>query len=148
MINHNYRLLLLYILILIAPPSIAILPRLSPWRLAAPHLPPSTLTLTLEEPSSSSSSSPSSAQPAQTLVLRLKRPKKKVSWKEGTVDNEFLNRKSSKKCCIFHKELPFDDDCSDDEDGGGGGGRDPPPMPHGGEDGAGPSRCCPHGGGH
>ncbi|XP_020106854.1 type 1 phosphatases regulator ypi1, partial [Ananas comosus] len=80
----------------------------------SPSPPTSTLTLTLEEPSSSSSSSPSSAQPPQTLVLRLKRPKKKVSWKEGTVDNEFLNRKSSKKCCIFHKELPFDDDCSDD----------------------------------
>ncbi|GFP81420.1 type 1 phosphatases regulator ypi2, partial [Phtheirospermum japonicum] len=31
-------------------------------------------------------------------------PKKKVSWKEGTVDNEFMNKKSSKKCCIFHKE--------------------------------------------
>jgi protein phosphatase 1 regulatory subunit 11 len=60
-------------------------------------------------------------------VLRLKRrAKKKVTWKEGTVDNECLGRKSSKKCCIFHKEVPFDEDCSDDEapeGGGGGGGR-------------------------
>jgi len=43
-----------------------------------------------------------------------------VSWKEGTVDNEGLGRKSSKKCCIFHKEVPFDEDCSDDEAPGGG----------------------------
>ncbi|PKU77835.1 protein phosphatase 1 regulatory subunit INH3 [Dendrobium catenatum] len=74
-----------------------------------------TLTLTLEEPSSSSSQPP----PPQTLVLRLKLPKKKVTWKEGTVDNELLGRKSSKKCCIFHKQKPFDEDDSEDEDGHG-----------------------------
>lgn len=49
-------------------------------------------------------------------MLKLKVPKKKVSWKEGTVDNEFMNKKSSKKCCIFHKEKPFDEDDSDAED--------------------------------
>lgn len=82
-----------------------------------------TQTLTLGIPSSSSSPSPppsssSSQQPREeTLVLRLKPKKKKVTWKEGTVDNEFLNRKSSKKCCIFHKEKPFDEDDSDDENG-------------------------------
>lgn len=48
-------------------------------------------------------------------MLKLKVPKKKVSWKEGTVDNEFMNKKSSKKCCIFHKEKPFDEDDSDSE---------------------------------
>ncbi|WCJ33328.1 Type 1 phosphatases regulator ypi1 [Euphorbia peplus] len=52
----------------------------------------------------------------QTLTLRLKRKEKKVTWKEGTVDNEFMQKKSSKKCCIFHKEKSFDEDCSDDED--------------------------------
>ncbi|PKA61933.1 hypothetical protein AXF42_Ash019139 [Apostasia shenzhenica] len=60
------------------------------------------LTLTVEEVTSSSLH-----QPSQTLVLRLKPPKKKVTWKEGTVDNEFLGRKSSKKCCIFHKRSPL-----------------------------------------
>ncbi|CAD5184542.1 protein phosphatase 1 regulatory subunit INH3-like [Musa acuminata AAA Group] len=96
-----------------------------------------TLTLTIEELSPSSSSAPTSSQrsqPPETLVLRLKRPKKKVSWKEGTVDNEFLNRKSSKKCCIFHKQKPFDEDDSDEEDRGD--------KPAG--DSAGPSRCCSH----
>ncbi|KAG9441105.1 hypothetical protein H6P81_016959 [Aristolochia fimbriata] len=66
---------------------------------------------------SSSSSSALNHEPQQTLTLRLsRRPKKKVSWKEGTVDNEFLQRKSSKKCCIFHKQKPFDEDDSDDDD--------------------------------
>uniref|UniRef100_A0A5K0UYF9 Protein phosphatase 1 regulatory subunit 11 n=1 Tax=Nymphaea colorata TaxID=210225 RepID=A0A5K0UYF9_9MAGN len=55
-------------------------------------------------------------QQPQTLVLRLNRRPKKVSWKEGTVDNEFLQRKSSKKCCIFHKQKPFDEDTSDEEE--------------------------------
>ncbi|RRT42104.1 hypothetical protein B296_00018847 [Ensete ventricosum] len=95
-----------------------------------------TLTLTIEElsPSSSAPTSSQRSQPPETLVLRLKRPKKKVSWKEGTVDNEFLNRKSSKKCCIFHKQKPFDEDDSDEEDRAD--------KPAG--DSAGPSRCCSH----
>lgn len=63
-------------------------------------------TITLREPGSSQ----------QTLVLRLNPRKKKVTWKEGTVDNEFMGKKSSKKCCIFHKEKPFDEDNSDEED--------------------------------
>ncbi|KAG0451068.1 hypothetical protein HPP92_026414 [Vanilla planifolia] len=76
-----------------------------------------SLTLTIDE-SSSTSFLPASA-PAQALVLRLRPPKKKVTWKEGTVDNEFLGRKSSKKCCIFHKQKPFEEDDSDDEDNHG-----------------------------
>ncbi|KAK8963844.1 hypothetical protein KSP40_PGU007920 [Platanthera guangdongensis] len=71
-----------------------------------------TVTLTLE----GSASSSTYLSPPQTLVLRLNPPKKKVTWKEGTVDNEFLGRKSSKKCCIFHKQKPFDEDDSDEED--------------------------------
>ncbi|CAL5017933.1 unnamed protein product [Urochloa decumbens] len=72
-----------------------------------------SVTVTVD-PSPSSSAPPPA--PAEAVVLRLKRrAKKKVSWKEGTVDNEGLGRKSSKKCCIFHKEVPFDEDCSDDE---------------------------------
>ncbi|XXG72122.1 hypothetical protein AAC387_Pa07g1284 [Persea americana] len=69
-----------------------------------------TTTTTIEEEASSTSTQP------QTLILRLSRPKKRVTWKEGTVDNEFLNRRSSKKCCIFHKEKPFDDDDSDEDE--------------------------------
>lgn len=71
-----------------------------------------SVTLTVEVPSSSSLQ----LQVSQTLILRLKRPRKKVTWKEGTVDNEFLGRKSSKKCCIFHKQKPFDEDDSETDD--------------------------------
>jgi len=83
-----------------------------------------SVTVTVDPSPSSSSSAPPPAPaappPAEAVVLRLKRRGKKVSWKEGTVDNEGLGRKSSKKCCIFHKEVPFDEDCSDDEAPGGG----------------------------
>ncbi|KAM7273646.1 hypothetical protein ACFE04_028310 [Oxalis oulophora] len=68
----------------------------------------STTTVVLENPSTK--------QQPQTLCLQLRKKKKKVSWKEGTVDNEFMQKKSSKKCCIFHKEKPFDEDDSDEED--------------------------------
>eukprot|EP00262_Sarcandra_glabra_P004875 TRINITY_DN1610_c1_g1_i2.p3 TRINITY_DN1610_c1_g1~~TRINITY_DN1610_c1_g1_i2.p3 ORF type:complete len:135 (-),score=24.11 TRINITY_DN1610_c1_g1_i2:277-648(-) len=103
-----------------------------------------TLT-TVEDFSPSSSSSSSQQRQQQTLVLRLSRipsTKKKVSWKEGTVDNEFLNRKSSKKCCVFHKQKPFDEDDSDDDDGSDG--RDRSMKDVG--DGGGTSGCCSHGG--
>merc|ERR1712087_711898 len=30
-------------------------------------------------------------------------PGRGVRWTEDTVDNEHMNKKSSKKCCIFHK---------------------------------------------
>ncbi|KAG2308695.1 hypothetical protein Bca4012_082222 [Brassica carinata] len=69
-----------------------------------------TTSVILENPVSQS-------QPTERLVLRLNRKKKKVSWKDGTVDNEFMQKKSSKKCCIFHKQKPFDeDDSEEDED--------------------------------
>lgn len=71
-----------------------------------------TTTVTLAPASSSNQEQP---QIKDSLVLKLKLPRKKVSWKEGTVDNEFMNKKSSKKCCIFHKEKPFDEDDSDGE---------------------------------
>mmetsp|Transcript_35461 Transcript_35461/g.78679 ORF Transcript_35461/g.78679 Transcript_35461/m.78679 type:complete len:118 (+) Transcript_35461:134-487(+) len=54
---------------------------------------------------------------AETLTLRLvpRRKKKSVKWSEEVVDNEFLGKKSSKKCCIFHKRRQFGE-WSDDED--------------------------------
>ncbi|CAM6106271.1 unnamed protein product [Calypogeia fissa] len=56
-------------------------------------------------------------QGEETLTLHLApRLKKKVSWKEGTVDNEFLQRKSSKECCIFHEQQQHDDDDSSDDE--------------------------------
>ncbi|CAF2096458.1 BnaA05g11590D [Brassica napus] len=57
------------------------------------------------------------SQPIERLVLRLNRKKKKkVSWEDGTVDNEFMQKKISKKCCIFHKQKPFDEDDSEENE--------------------------------
>ncbi|KAL4367398.1 hypothetical protein GQ457_05G020550 [Hibiscus cannabinus] len=89
-----------------------------------------TTTVTIDNTPGASSSS----QPQEALVLELRPRKKKVTWKEGTVDNEFMNKKSSKICCIYHKEKPFDEDDSDDE------GHDLPSNGHGSsKDGCGPS---------
>lgn len=74
-----------------------------------------TTTITIENSDSSSSSSQHEQQQPEILFLPLNR-KKKVTWKEGTVDNEFMQKKSSKKCCIFHKQKPFDEDDSDEDD--------------------------------
>ncbi|GER27548.1 type 1 phosphatases regulator YPI1 [Striga asiatica] len=83
--------------------------------IASPSAAPATATRTTTVTLVTESSSQQQSQVTDSLVLKLKLPKKKVSWKEGTVDNEFMNKKSSKKCCIFHKEKPFDEDDSDDE---------------------------------
>ncbi|KAL6780445.1 FAP255 [Auxenochlorella protothecoides x Auxenochlorella symbiontica] len=70
------------------------------------------LAQTTEE--EASTSTPVEEQPAaqEHLVLRLaprrkKKPKKGVQWAEDVVDNETLNRRKSKKCCIFHKQKQF-----------------------------------------
>ncbi|KAK3031776.1 hypothetical protein RJ639_037073 [Escallonia herrerae] len=81
-------------------------------RQSEPSATTATTIITIDRPSPPDASA---QQPPRTLVLQLNRKKKKVTWKEGTVDNEFLQKKSSKKCCIFHKDRPFDDDDSDDE---------------------------------
>lgn len=56
---------------------------------------------------------------AEHLVLHLvparRRKKKGVQWAEDVVDNEGLGKKSSKKCCIFHKQRAFGE-WSDGED--------------------------------
>jgi protein phosphatase 1 regulatory subunit 11 len=38
------------------------------------------------------------------LVLKLVNRKKKVSFTSDTVDNEHLQKKKSKICCIFHSK--------------------------------------------
>jgi len=67
----------------------------------------------------------------QALTLTL-RQRSSVTWDENTIDNEGLGRKSSKRCCIFHKQRAFGESSSDSDessntsssssssDGGGG----------------------------
>ena len=52
-------------------------------------------------------------QPQLTLYLR-ERPG--VTWSEDTIDNEGLGRRSSKRCCIFHKVKKFAESDSDESD--------------------------------
>jgi protein phosphatase 1 regulatory subunit 11 len=47
-------------------------------------------------------------------VLRLTlRPRPSVRWDENVTDNEGMGRKSSKRCCIFHKEREFGESSTD-----------------------------------
>jgi len=53
-----------------------------------------------------------------TLVLKLRKAKasKKVGWTGDTVDNEHLNRKKSKCCCIYKKPHNFDESSSEEDE--------------------------------
>jgi len=52
-------------------------------------------------------------EPAQTLVLNL-RERPQITWTEDTIDNEHMGKKSSKRCCIFHKVKKFAESDSDE----------------------------------
>ncbi|XP_050465388.1 E3 ubiquitin-protein ligase PPP1R11 [Cataglyphis hispanica] len=60
----------------------------------------------------------SESQDVPTVRLRLRKPKstKKVQWTQGTVDNENLNKKKSKCCCIYEKPKTFGESSSEDSD--------------------------------
>lgn len=51
------------------------------------------------------------------LVLRRVEnpPRRHVEWSGDTVDNEHLDKKSSKICCVYHKPKAFDES-SDESD--------------------------------
>jgi len=67
-----------------------------------------TMTMTTDE---------SQAQSNNEEVLRLTlRSRPNVTWDESVVDNEGLGRKSSKRCCIFHKQRAFGESSTDSSD--------------------------------
>ena len=43
-----------------------------------------------------------------------RKPKKHVTWDESVVDNEFMNKKKSNKCCIYHKPRRWDESDSEE----------------------------------
>ncbi|CAF0862055.1 unnamed protein product [Didymodactylos carnosus] len=53
-----------------------------------------------------------------TLLLTLERPPTgpRVRWTEETVDNEFMNKKKSKCCCIYVKPSEIGDENENDDD--------------------------------
>ena len=61
-----------------------------------------TTTITIESSVPSSSSSQQEQQP-EVLFLPLNRKKKKVSWKDGTVDNEFMQKRVPRSVVSFIK---------------------------------------------
>ncbi|CUS49623.1 LAQU0S24e00562g1_1 [Lachancea quebecensis] len=44
-----------------------------------------------------------------TLATSGGKEKREVRWKEDVVDNEHMNKKKSKVCCIFHPQQDFED---------------------------------------
>ncbi|KAI3403237.2 YPI1 [Candida oxycetoniae] len=42
--------------------------------------------------------------------------KQGVRWSENVIDNEHMNKKKTKICCIFHPQRSFDEECQDDYD--------------------------------
>ena len=72
-----------------------------------------------EEPSSSSSSSSTVTSTSGSIRLRLTknppRSARRVSWTADTVDNELMNKKKSKCCCVFQKAKNWGESSSEDE---------------------------------
>ncbi|KAK0171138.1 hypothetical protein PV328_008895 [Microctonus aethiopoides] len=54
--------------------------------------------------------------PTISLCLRKPRSSKKVQWTSSTVDNENMNKKKSKCCCIYEKPKDFGESSSDESD--------------------------------
>lgn len=71
-----------------------------------------------EQGGAQSTSYANSPPPAEVLTLRLmpRRKKKAVRWSNDVVDNEHMNKKSSKKCCVFHRQRAFGNFSDSDDD--------------------------------
>ncbi|DBA71975.1 hypothetical protein WJX79_008774 [Trebouxia sp. C0005] len=74
-------------------------------------------TVPVASPSTTSANKVNQAV-TEVLTLRLapRRKAKAVRWSEEVVDNESMNKKKSKKCCIFHKQKSFGDWSDTDSD--------------------------------
>lgn len=57
-----------------------------------------------------------SVERVAVITLRPTRTQRKVVWTEDTVDNENMNKKKSKCCCIYEKPHRFDESDSEDSD--------------------------------
>ncbi|OLP85840.1 Cyclopropane-fatty-acyl-phospholipid synthase [Symbiodinium microadriaticum] len=66
-------------------------------------------------------SQPSSSSNGPLHLVLEPRPQHNVSWDASVVDNEHMNKKKSKKCCIFSKPRAFGESSSESE------GSDSPP---------------------
>lgn len=56
-----------------------------------------------------------------TLHLAAEAPERpSVRWTDDVIDNEHMNKKKSKVCCIFHKNRPFGESSSDESSSSSG----------------------------
>eukprot|EP01112_Ceratiomyxa_fruticulosa_P012722 TRINITY_DN353_c0_g1_i7.p1 TRINITY_DN353_c0_g1~~TRINITY_DN353_c0_g1_i7.p1 ORF type:complete len:109 (-),score=27.95 TRINITY_DN353_c0_g1_i7:293-619(-) len=72
----------------------------------------STVTKTLKKEEKKESSPETHSV---TLKLKKDTKAKRVVWTDDVVDNEFMNKKKSKKCCIYHKPKKFGESDSDSD---------------------------------
>lgn len=56
------------------------------------------------------------ADEAKSASAQDTRERRNIRWAEDTVDNELLNRKKSKICCIFHKKRAFGESSSSESE--------------------------------
>ncbi|KAH8298176.1 hypothetical protein KR018_010553, partial [Drosophila ironensis] len=75
-----------------------------------------TATETVDETDASGALKADGTTP--TLQLRLEQPRdeRRVVFHDGVIDNEHLNRKKSKCCCIYKKPLAFGESSSEDDE--------------------------------
>ena len=57
-------------------------------------------------------------QTVEIVILKIR--EKRVTWHESVIDNEHMNKRKSKKCCIFHRsrskyESSSEEDSSDSD---------------------------------
>lgn len=75
--------------------------------------PSGSRTIVIEQSDSDSFGRESEEVP--TLALQKRKNSKKVVFTDDTVDNENLNRKKSKCCCIYEKPKQFDESETESE---------------------------------
>lgn len=75
--------------------------------------PYSSSTMTILENEQDSAPIP---KPLVTLTLKPRKDKRSVKWQENVVDNEDLEKKTSKKCCIYHKKKAFGESSTESSD--------------------------------
>jgi len=52
---------------------------------------------------------------SETVLTLELRPRRRVVWAEDVVDNEKMNKKKSKRCCIYHKKREFGESSSEND---------------------------------
>ncbi|KAK9479901.1 phosphatase inhibitor-domain-containing protein [Lipomyces japonicus] len=81
------------------------------------HSVPSASSVVIEGTEAGESAESSSSATIGTLRLRGgSGTSRRVTWDEEVVDNEEMNKKKSKICCIFHKNREFGESSSDESD--------------------------------